>query len=143
MLTLHTDTPERFDRARQALDGGVAIGDATAERGRRWSSTGSAEIGASSAPADKCQADCQPGRSSLRSWLRPKTAEQPWRGHASGGSGLPVTPHRDLRAARIAIGVALVAVIVDDFAQPGGGARSTGWGIGIDPAAVPPLAWTS
>ena len=33
LLTLHTDTPERFDRARDALAGAYAIGDeAPAER---------------------------------------------------------------------------------------------------------------
>ncbi len=31
LLTLHTDTPERFDRARQALDGAVEIGGAAGE----------------------------------------------------------------------------------------------------------------
>ncbi|WP_413452260.1 thymidine phosphorylase [Georgenia phoenicis] len=31
LLTMHTDTPERFDRARQALEGGIDIGDGAAD----------------------------------------------------------------------------------------------------------------
>ncbi|MFS0886459.1 thymidine phosphorylase [Aeromicrobium sp. 179-A 4D2 NHS] len=31
LLTLHTDTPERFERAREALEGGWSIGDTAAE----------------------------------------------------------------------------------------------------------------
>ena len=32
LLTLHTDTPEAFARAREALAGGIEIGDETLER---------------------------------------------------------------------------------------------------------------
>ncbi len=33
LFTLHTDTPERFERAEQALDGGWEIGEGPAEAG--------------------------------------------------------------------------------------------------------------
>ena len=32
LITLHTDTPERFGRARESLLGSYAIGEATPER---------------------------------------------------------------------------------------------------------------
>ena len=42
LLTLHTDEPERFERALAALDGGVVVAEAGRRTTRcRWSSTGS------------------------------------------------------------------------------------------------------
>ena len=66
LLSLHTDTPERIPRARQALEGAYAIGDDGARARLPWSSTASPS---------------RPGRSAAPGW-----AANPRSVDGSGGS---------------------------------------------------------
>ena len=78
LLTLHTDTPERFERAKQALAGAYTIGDQCAGASGRDSSTGSADRPGRPAQCSRPQVRSVSIRATARPMARASTTRQAW-----------------------------------------------------------------